>query len=186
MSDANSPKRPLIGAFSRDAIAETSGGPMEFMGDALIAGDKTYVPGYSDKRRRFDDALRRGKKPDRLTHRLQWVTTTNPLGHPDNRKVAEYMSLGYRKVKQEDLSGLGLEMPPAAQVNADGSIQLGDTQLFVCGAAQAARNEASRRSAIESHTADEATASALHSEGAKQARRGEELTWSETKQTVEQ
>lgn len=180
MSDANSPtKRPLIAAFSRDALAESG----EFLNNAIVAGDKTVVPGYSDLRFAADEALRKGRKPPRLSHRYQWVTITSPTGTPDNRKVADFTAKGYRRVHKDDLSGLGIEVPPAAIVTADGYFRVGDTELFVCDAAHAARNEATWRSAIESRTADAATSQDLKQEGSRQARRGEELTWSNTELT---
>ena len=147
--------------------------------------DLTYIEGYSDKREQLDEDARLRRAPSvTLTHRLQWVTMSRPGGRPDFQKATQFMALGYRRVKMSEMGSLGLTPPPSAMETADGYVQNGDTQLFVCDAATAARNAADGRSAIEERTTDDATAQELHSAGRDAGGVSNELTTSQTQQRL--
>lgn len=161
-------KVPLIAAGERALAGEAR--EQAAFASPDIAYDITYVPGYSDKRRAFDGAVRNKTPKPRLTHRYQWVTVKNAAGAPDGRKTSSFQARGYRPVKQSDLAGLNIEMPPAAQVDATGHIVLGDTMLFVTSAEVAARNENVLRRATDERSSADATAADLHQEGSRLAR----------------
>jgi len=154
--------------------------------DPMVAQDYTFVPGYSDKRRINDERIRKGQNPIPMPYRFQLVPVTTPAGKVDNRRVAEWSMRGYRKVKQSDIEsgGLGISMPPAAVITAEGSIRIGDSDLMYCGADNAAKEEARGRSAIEARNADDNAAQDLHRAGREVARPGENLTYSETERTL--
>lgn len=155
-------------------------------GSHLDAGvhDLTYVGGYSDVRQSIDRDLAAKREPTQgLQHRLEWVRTKRTNGQPDSRKVMEAQARGYTAVAFDDLGKLGLS-PVAGVKTAEGHVGLGDVELFICTADQAARNEATVRRAVDSQSADESLSAELHRTGAEIDRSGG-LTTSQTKRTSE-
>ena len=154
--------RPLISAKARDLVGSARE-DSTFMNNGQ---DLTYIQGYSNVRRQMDADLARGREPSTgLNYRFQYVTVQRPNGKPDSAKAMQFRALGYRPVKAEEAAAYGIEVPVQAFQTADGYIQVGDAQLFVCDAATAARNEAHGRSAIDERTTDEATSQELRSVG---------------------
>lgn len=184
-ADSSQVKRPLVAAGERAFKGETRESADFY--DPMVAQDYTFVPGYSDKRRINDERMRKGQAPLPMPYRFQLVPTTKPNGQPDNRRVAEWSMKGYRKVSKADIESgsLGIKMPPAAVITADGAVRIGDSDLMYCGADNAAKEEARGRSAIEARNADDNAAQDLHRAGREVARPGENLTYSETERTLE-
>lgn len=116
--------------------------------------DYTFIPGYSDRRTEREVERRKGNAGPKLSHRFHWVRTKRPSGTPDLRKSFEFRSKGYVPVKVDQLPALGITMPPAGAVNADNEIVVGDTTLYVCTAATAAKNERDWRRATDQAAAD--------------------------------
>lgn len=107
--------------------------------------DTFNLPGYSDKRREYDLAIREGDHPATLRHRFQAVRTKNLDGRPDRRKASEYESRGYRAVTQADLKGLGIDLQKSAwHVAADGTIEQAEYTLFVADASVVRRDLAKK------------------------------------------
>lgn len=118
--------------------------------------DLTYVPGFSDMRRARDlgiAAVASGLKDKRdvdikpLPVNLRWTRVTSPKGSPDGAKQMSTENLGYKAVNQAQIgkSDWLTKLPPGAVVNADGSIQKGDTILMVTDGKTAARNSARKQ-----------------------------------------
>ena len=183
-ADNSQTKRPLIVAGERAFKGETREAATFY--DPMVAQDYTFVPGYSDKRRANDERMRKGLAPVPMPYRFQLVPVTTPAGRPDGRRIAEWSMKGYRKVSKADIESgsLGITMPPAAIITADGAVRIGDSDLMYCGADNAAREEARGRSAIEARNADDNAAQDLHRAGREVARPGETLTYSETERTL--
>lgn len=171
-------KVPLIAAGERALAGDASETPTFYSPE--VSQDLTFVPGYSDKRRQADEAKRTpGMAKPRIANRFQWVTVKGSSGAPDGRKVSTFQAMGYRPVKQSDFEGLGIAMPPAAQLDTTGHVVLGDTMLYVTSAEVAARNENVLRRATDERSSADATGADLHQEGARLARsvgRPEQLT----------
>jgi hypothetical protein len=113
-------------------------------------GDFTYVPGYSDLRRKRDQELKEvveGKRSEknvsRLPVRLQWVRSVRVNNTPDNRKPVEFGNQKYRNVTKDDMGKEWFTgLPEGAVVEAGGEIRQGDCTLMVVEAENAARNAA--------------------------------------------
>lgn len=174
--------RPLVSARDVAHMADARNDPQFYAPD--VAQDLTFLPGYSDKRRARDEDLRKyGRSKIKLTHRYQFVPVVSADGQrPDLQKAARWMALGYRRVKMDEMASLGVQPPLGAYKTADGHCRIGDSELFVCDAKTAARNDSLRRSAIDANTADDSVAQELHRVGSEVARAGETLTFAETTQ----
>ena len=114
-------------------------------------GDVTYVPGYSDMRRKRDQQLKEvadGKRSHNdvmhLPVRCHLTRTAKYSGQPDDRKSIEFRNQGYRAVTKDDIGQNDwiTGMPEAAVVGPGGELRIGDTVLMVCDAKTAARNAA--------------------------------------------
>jgi len=176
---ARSP-RPLLSA--RDKAV---GGSVLDSAQFSANPDMTFIPGYSDKRRLIDYELGRGLEPTvELNHRFQWVRVADSNGRAVKTKPIQFKGMRCQRVTQDMLEGLGIQMPLAGEVAADGGIRLGDTELYVCSAEVAGENEAIQHRALSSQTADDATASQLHSAGREFDRSGNNTT-AETTHRVE-
>ena len=175
--------RPLISAKNRDAVAGSVRESTNFYEEA--GQDLTYVPGYSNVRRRMDEDIAKGRVPsDRLTVRMQYVTVQRPNGKPDMQKVSQYRGLGYQFV-DFDNPPEGITIPTPAFRTADGHVQVGDAVLMYCDAATARRHESQGRSAIEERTTDEFTSQDLRSAGREVGGVGNDLVESKTQQRVD-
>jgi hypothetical protein len=117
--------KPLFfgdGAFAEDSLEQIEKIDREW--------DRSYVPGYSEKRveneRRRKDGL-----AELPTPRLQWVPVTKPDGtSSDQRDMMPWFQLGYRFVEEGDFARLGITgMPPTAIKGSDGLIRRGDVAL---------------------------------------------------------
>lgn len=128
--------------------------------------DLSYVPGFSDLRRRRDrevmevmNGRRRAKDVVTLPCNLRWARSANKAGEPDSRKVLSHARRGYRLVTKDDIGAEWLkELPYGASIGADGAIRQGDCELMVTDAQQAARNQREKERRTEQQM-----------EGAKQA-----------------
>lgn len=134
--------------------------------------DRTYVPGFSDLRRKRDIALADIASGKRSRHEvevptlpvnLRW-TRTHKVGNsaPDSTKQIAAGSNGYRAVNADQIGKVPwlTAMPAGATKDADGSIRVGDTILMVADAKSAARNVA-RRNAQTARLTD----AAVHASG---------------------
>ena len=103
--------------------------------------DYSYVPGYSEARRRNEHAVRDGRKPIPMD-KLYWARSSRPDGsNVDYREAVTVSRLGYRACTLDDLRERGWGMPPAAHVAADGSIRREDTVLAIVDNDIARRNQ---------------------------------------------
>lgn len=141
--------KPLVPATIRTEFGEVLESDA-FHDQGGARGDFTYVPGYSDMRRKRDqeakevaDGKRAANTVSKLPVRLQWVRSVRVNNTPDNRKPVEFGNQKYRNVTQADM---GTEwftgMPEGAVIEAGGEIRQGDCTLMVCEAEKAARNAA--------------------------------------------
>lgn len=166
-------KRPIVKTRERDVLGSARESA-DFYAEANQ--DMTYVPGYSDKRRARDRALAEGREPIALPFRLQLVRTTTRTGRPDSASISKWRAKGYRAVQQSDLAGMGIEMPAGGEVNADGTIQVGDTTLYMTDGPNAARLEEHwHRATEEAQSTDHAPA--LQKAGREVGKPGEDLTF---------
>lgn len=130
---------------------------------ARMDRDYTYVPGFSEMRR--DVALqmaevRRGERAPKdvvpLPVNLHWARNADGDGKPNSAKQFGHARKGYRLASGKPKSESGdvgeawlKELPPGTRLGADGSIINGDTVLMVCTAAQARKNEFTKRRLTE-------------------------------------
>ena len=132
---------------------------------AQVGTDHSYVPGYSDMRRKRDATIAkiqqhygatRGsdsqeaarqrdlRKVEALPVRLQWTRAMRVSGgEPDSTKEIQAGNDGYRTVTKADIGKDWLtQLPPGAKIVAGGAIRKGDVTLMVCEQKDAARNAA--------------------------------------------
>lgn len=118
--------------------------------------DLTYVPGFSDLKRARDleiAAVASGAKPRHeakvlpLPVNVRWTRVTTPKGSPDGAKQMSTENLGYKAAHKDQIGKVDWlkALPPGATINADGSIQKGDTILMVADGKTAARNSARKQ-----------------------------------------
>ena len=171
MPIVRSPK-PLLTVKDRNVAGEV----METSAFINTGMDKTYVGGYSDKRRELDIAAAKHQESDiELPHRLQWVRTKKVSGQADSTKPIEWRSKGYRPVRADELESLGYS-PLAFETTAEGGVRNGDVELYLCSAAQAEHNETQARRAVELRTAGDTTSAELRRARAETGSRGDDLT----------
>lgn len=115
--------------------------------------DQSYVPGFSEMRRDRDmkvaefhaGSISRADVPS-LPVNLRWARNQNRQGNPDNSKPYNHSRKGYRLVTAKDEGQAWFtQIPPGAQIGADGSIRNGDCVLMVASAQDAARSEHAKR-----------------------------------------
>lgn len=141
--------KPLIPTMIRTEFGEVLESEA-FRDQSGANGDFTYVPGYSDMRRKRDQELkevaegkRAAKDVSSLPVRLQWVRSVRLNNTPDNRKPVEFGNQKYRNVTKSDLGSPWFTgIPEGAIVEAGGEIRQGDCTLMVVEAEKAARNAA--------------------------------------------
>ena len=107
--------------------------------------DRSYVPGYGEKRMEYDLAVRDKRKPPSMP-RLQWIR----LGRVDGTEVGDndmvaWALLGYRFMTKEDLEAFSYGMPPTAYVDPQGRIRRADLVLAFVDEARWKRNVAHQR-----------------------------------------
>ena len=154
-------KRPLV----ETGIRTEFGDVLEDASFYDVGGadrDLTYVPGFSELKRARDTALAdiaSGKRPRHevkvptLPVNVRWTRTASPKGAPDGMKQISTANLGYKPANKSDIGSEWLKaLPPGAVVNADGSIQKGDTILMVADGKTAARNSARKQAATQRMT----------------------------------
>ena len=153
-------KVPLIISTPPPEFGELTSTP-EFRDPHGMDGDLTYVPGFSELRFARDQAIlevmqgkRRANEVPTLPVNFRWERCQNKKGDPDTRKVIQANNRGYQAVTKDQVGeGKMLkELPPGAQVAADGLIRQGDTVLMVADAQRVARNEFLKRARTESAT----------------------------------
>ncbi len=119
--------------------------------------DQTYVPGFGDLRRKRDLAiseynagrLERHQVPT-LPVNLRWARNQTKAGTPDSAKPFLHGRKGYRVVTERDVNPEWLtEIPPGAQIGADGSIRNGDCVLMVASREDAAKSERAKRRLVD-------------------------------------
>lgn len=116
--------------------------------------DLTYIPGFSDMRRKRDLGFADIASGKRQRHEVEisplpvncrWARTHEvKSGKPDGRKQIANGNLGYRTVNKDQIGKVPwlTELPAGATVDPDGSIRKGDTVLMVADAKDAARSAA--------------------------------------------
>jgi len=125
-NDTKKSKPMLFGSATMDADALHK---MDEMDDAGY--DNSYVPGYSEERRKNELRVRDGQSASNIDH-LYWVRTSRVDGSDvDYRDAVAVSRLGYRAATVDDLSERGWAMPPAAHIGADGLIRREDLALAI-------------------------------------------------------
>lgn len=151
------PKKPLIPTAAISEFGDLTDQP-DFSNPVGMATDLSYVPGFSDMRRRHALALAEYAKGEltraevpSLPVNLRWARAQSKDGRPDSEKVFRHEQKGYKLVNAAEAKGQDwfTGTPPGATVQADGSIRRGDTVLMVCDAQSARRNEAYKRAETE-------------------------------------
>lgn len=104
------------------------------------ARQSTFIPGYSDARAQFEREVALGNDPKPLRHRFQFARKERPDGTEDGRRIAQWKSKGYTKVKWDEAVAAGYDLDNSAcQRGPDDSVLLGDTVLMWTPAPNAAR-----------------------------------------------
>lgn len=148
-------KRPIVATGIRTEFGDVQDDP-SFHDVGGANRDLTYVPGFSDMKRARDLSLSdiaSGRKKAHevdvkpLPVNVRWTRTTTPKGSPDGMKQITTANLGYKAVHKDQVGKVEWlrELPPGATINADGSIQHGDTMLMVTDGKTAARNSARKQ-----------------------------------------
>jgi hypothetical protein len=113
--------KPVITAKERSIIPEPQAGT-----------DLFELPGYSDKRRARELAIRDGKAAPALDYRLQLVVTQDLAGKPDKRQSRLEAANGGVPLTAEAAKSLGIDLANSAyEVRADGTVGLNEYTVFV-------------------------------------------------------
>jgi hypothetical protein len=155
-------KRPIVETGIRTEFGDVQDDP-SFYDVGGADRDLTYVPGFSDLKRARDlelAAVASGRKPRHearilpLPVNVRWTRTTTPKGAPDGMKQITTANLGYKPAHKDQIGKVDWlkELPPGATINADGSIQKGDTILMVADGKTAARNAARKQAQTQRMT----------------------------------
>lgn len=156
--------RPLIEVGDESEWMEREKTLAQNPGAFGTRGDGSFVPGYSDVRAEREDGKRRGVKVQAPRWRCQWVRVLKPNSREvDMSETHNFLADGYFPVKASQLEAMGLGMPPAGRVNAEGHIVWKDTMLYACSAKQAQVNEQDWRRATDEAAANREAA--IHAEG---------------------
>ena len=118
--------------------------------ESLAQRDYTYVPGFSDMRKRRDLDIAKvhrgdikGKDVSILPVNMRWFRAVRGSGSdPDQMRMAHARNQKYRAVTKDDIGQPWLtELPPGGQIAPDGTIKsaAGDTALYVTDRENAAR-----------------------------------------------
>ena len=106
--------------------------------------DSTYVEGYSDVRRNRELAVRDGKRPPSLRHRLQWARAKTYDGQRyDGQRVMHWQVNKHHKMLPYDEAlklGYMVDKNPAITKGEDGLAYLGERVLMYAPAEVAAAN----------------------------------------------
>lgn len=146
-----------------------------------IDRDHSYVPGYSEIARtaaiQLAEVQRGVRAPNNVQFapvRLRWARSQTVGGQPDSTKQFGHSKKGYRLVNAKSDVGTDWlkELPPGAQIGADGSIRNGDCVLMVATAEQARKNEFTKRRLTEERTKGAEGAFAQMIENARGVNRG--------------
>lgn len=148
-------KRPIVQTGIRTEFGDVQDDP-SFYDVGGADRDLTYVPGFSDLKRARDLELADVAAGRKLRHEakilplpvnVRWTRTTTPKGAPDGMKQISTANLGYKAVHKDQIGKVDwlTELPPGATINADGTIQKGDTLLMVADGKTAARNAARKQ-----------------------------------------
>lgn len=148
--------KPLIQSQPLSEFGDFPDSP-EFNDPNAQDRDQTYVPGFGDLRRKRDAAIaeynagRIGRhEVPTLPVNLRWARNQNKAGVPDSAKPFLHGRKGYRMVTAADVNPVWLtELPPGAQIGADGSIRNGDCILMVATAQDAAKSERNKRALVQ-------------------------------------
>lgn len=161
--------RPLVNTEPVDefgAITEDE----QFDNPETVAGDLTYVPGWSEMRRQRDIQIaewrnnrRLGKDVMTLPVNVRWGRRMTVGQQPDSVKLQGHANTGYRAVTEKDKGQSWFtDLPPGSRVMKDGTIvnAAGDQVLLVCTAEQARKNRRRKAQAAEAQqeTANEGSA----------------------------
>lgn len=154
---ANKPqnRKPVIlPDYTKDTEREEA---LDFDPSIFDQSDPSWIPGYSEivqanDIEAADDLTFRNQHsstnitkeylysniikahPRKLPVVFRWLRVAGPNGlnsYNADRDRMDYTKRGYRLAKQEDLTGNGFGLPPAAHVEADGTIRRDDVALFV-------------------------------------------------------
>ena len=93
--------------------------------------DAFYMPGYSDKRRERELAIRDGHKPRGINGRLHAVVTQDLQGKPVKLKEREFRMKGYVPLTIEQAQRLGYDIKNSGyEVRPDGTVGMNEYTLF--------------------------------------------------------
>lgn len=155
-------QRKLVEAVTLNEFGEPDPTPQNEY--EMLARDATYVPGFSDMKKKRDEAvadLVHGRLDDPgavkpLPVNLRWVRAYDVRSHePDTTKMLSSDGKGYRPVNASQIGKVPwlTAMPPGAKKLPDGSIAKGDTILVVAEAGAVARNRQVQRGMVEDQLA---------------------------------
>lgn len=123
---------------------------VDFNDPQVMDRDMSYVPGFSDLRRARDLKIaeyvnHKASRADipELPVNMRWARNQSKDGKPDSSKVFGHNTKGYRMATKADISPTNpwlTQLPPGAEIGADGVIRKGDTALMVATKEQAAKN----------------------------------------------
>ena len=109
--------------------------------------DQFDLKGYTDKRREFEEAVKRGERPNPLPWRFQYTSIASPSGAPRGDKQARRAARGYKVVKWDEAKNYGIELEDsegnpigAARRGDDGNVHVGSQVLMVAPKEVAARD----------------------------------------------
>lgn len=124
-------------------VSERAGNPFgEEVDEAQMTDavrDRFYIPGYSDLRQQYDEAIQKGETPEPLPYRLQWVRRAKADGSADGVALNEWRGYGYEAISWDDAiaSGIRVDETPSSK-GAGGEVCNGDLVLMKAPAKAAA------------------------------------------------
>jgi hypothetical protein len=132
----------------------------DFRNEGVAQHDYTYVPGFSDLRRKRDTELGqlarneiRANEVSTLPVNVRWYRTVQGKGsEPDMMRAYAAQNQGYKAVTKADIGQPWLtRLPPGAIEAPDGTIRSsgGDLALYVINQQGAARNAYRKKKATE-------------------------------------
>lgn len=149
--------KPLINTAALSEFGDLTE-TAQFHDPSLMDRDLSYVPGFSEMRRRHaiefaevKAGLRDPKDLFKLPVNLRWARCQNRAGQTDTTKPHAHGAKGFRFVNTKEHKGQDWlkALPPGAEEMADGTIRRGDTVLMWQSQEDAAKSELAKRVATE-------------------------------------
>ena len=133
--------RAFENPFGEVSEEQTQGAPL---------ADNFFVKGYSDKRHERELAIKEGRKPEPMPHRLQFVGVEDRAGRPVGDKQLAFRQLGYKPLLWDEAKSMGFDLENSTAVrNADGTVRVGSQMLMITDASTAARHYQKQRDATD-------------------------------------